>query len=92
MPEPFADVDDLFPYRPIELADSPLDRAGIRKVIRGALAQVEERPEDAGRLLGRLDFGRPLPIRRAADAAMVRITEIDEFCRAPRGVSPAGDP
>jgi|GEM_PF-4534811 len=92
VPEPFADVDDLFPYRPIELADSPLDRAGIRKAIRGALGQVQERPEDAGRLLGRLDFGRPLPIRRAADAAMVRITEIDEFCRAPGAVSPAGDP
>jgi hypothetical protein len=92
VPEPFADVDDLFPYRPVELADSPLDRAGIRKVIRGALAQVQERPEDADRLLGRLDFGRPLPIRRAADAAMVRITEIDEFCRAPGPVSPAGDP
>jgi hypothetical protein len=92
VPEPFADVDDLFPYRPIELVDSQLDRAGILAAIQDVLAEVEDRPEDAGRLLGRLDLGQPLPIRRAADAAMVRITEIDEFCRARGPVPPAGAP
>ncbi len=84
--DPFANLDDLLPYR--GLADAEPSTASVPRDARPAfqdrLAEVRDRPAEAGRLLGTLELGPTLPIRRAADAAMIRITDIDAFCKAPK--------
>ena len=91
--DPFANLGDLLPYR--GLADSePSTAAGprdARAAFQDRLAEVRDRPAEAGRLLGTLELGPALPIRRAADAAMIRITDIDDFCKAPAEGLPPGD-
>ena len=87
--EPFGDLDDLFPYRAADAFNATSSRADLRSVFRRRQAEIEERPAEAGRLLGELDLGPTLEIRRAADQAMIRITDIDDFCKAPaEGLTP----
>jgi len=81
--EPFADLDDLFPYRRLDAFEASSPRAELRSVFLRRLEEVRDRPGQAGRLLAELDLGPTVQIRRAADAAMIRITDIDAFCKAP---------
>ena len=83
MTEPFADLDDLFPYRSLAVFDTTSPQAELRSTFQRRLEDVRDRPADAGRLLGELELGPTVQIRRAADAAMIRITDIDDFCTAP---------
>ncbi len=81
--EPFADLDDLFPYRSLDVFATTSPQAELRSTFQRRLGDVRDRPAEAGRLLGELELGPTVQIRRAADAAMIRITDIDDFCTAP---------
>ena len=84
--DPFADLDDLLPYRTLATPGSATEASprDARTEFQRRLADAGDRPAEAGRLLGGLELGPTLPIRRAADAAMIRIIEIDDFSEAPR--------